>query len=262
MEQAIDWLRKKGLSVAAKKAGRVAAQGLVGAKTNGKKGAVVEVNIETDFAAKNPDFQAYVNSVVDTVLNDGDLEAKKAELTNLIAKIGENMNLRRTAALSVDNGVVTSYIHSQTEPGLGRIGVLVALKSDAPADKLQALAKQIAMHVAAAAPRFKDIASVDAEALAHEKAIYSEQAKASGKPEAIIEKMVEGRIRKFYEEVVLMEQAFIMDPDKKIKDVLADASKELGTAVELSDFARFALGEGIEKEEKDFAAEVNAQINK
>lgn len=262
MEQAIDWLRKKGLSVAAKKAGRVAAQGLVGAKTKGKKGAVVEVNIETDFAAKNPDFQAYVNSVVDTVLNDGDLEAKKAELTNLIAKIGENMNLRRTAALSVDNGVVTSYIHSQTEPGLGRIGVLVALKSDAPADKLQALAKQIAMHIAAAAPRFKDIASVDAQALAHEKAIYSEQAKASGKPEAIIEKMVEGRIRKFYEEVVLMEQAFIMDPDKKIKDVLADASKELGTAVELSDFARFALGEGIEKEEKDFAAEVNAQINK
>lgn len=262
MEQAIDWLRKKGLSVAAKKAGRVAAQGLVGAKTNGKKGAVVEVNIETDFAAKNPDFQAYVNSVVDTVLNDGDLEAKKAELTNLIAKIGENMNLRRTAALSVDNGVVTSYIHSQTEPGLGRIGVLVALKSDAPADKLQALAKQIAMHIAAAAPRFKDIVSVDAQALAHEKAIYSEQAKASGKPEAIIEKMVEGRIRKFYEEVVLMEQAFIMDPDKKIKDVLADASKELGTAVELSDFARFALGEGIEKEEKDFAAEVNAQINK
>ncbi len=262
MEQAIDWLRKKGLSVAAKKAGRVAAQGLVGAKTNGKKGAVVEVNIETDFAAKNPDFQAYVNSVVDTVLNDGDLEAKKAELTNLIAKIGENMNLRRTAALSVDNGVVTSYIHSQTEPGLGRIGVLVALKSDAPADKLQALAKQIAMHIAAAAPRFKDIASVDAQALAHEKAIYSEQAKASGKPEAIIEKMVEGRIRKFYEEVVLMEQAFIMDPDKKIKDVLTDASKELGTAVELSDFARFALGEGIEKEEKDFAAEVNAQINK
>lgn len=262
MEQAIDWLRKKGLSVAAKKAGRVAAQGLVGAKTNGKKGAVVEVNIETDFAAKNPDFQAYVNSVVDTVLNDGDLEAKKAELTNLIAKIGENMNLRRTAALSVDNGVVTSYIHSQTEPGLGRIGVLVALKSDAPADKLQALAKQIAMHIAAAAPRFKDIASVDAQALAHEKAIYSEQAKASGKPEAIIEKMVEGRIRKFYEEVVLMEQAFIMDPDKKIKDVLADATKELGTAVELSDFARFALGEGIEKEEKDFAAEVNAQINK
>ena len=262
MEQAIDWLRKKGLSVAAKKAGRVAAQGLVGAKTNGKKGAVVEVNIETDFAAKNPDFQAYVNSVVDTVLNDGDLEAKKAELTNLIAKIGENMNLRRTAALSVDNGVVTSYIHSQTEPGLGRIGVLVALKSDAPADKLQALAKQIAMHIAAAAPRFKDIASVDAQALAHEKAIYSEQAKASGKPEAIIEKMVEGRIRKFYEEVVLMEQAFIMDPDKKIKDVLADASKDLGTAVELSEFARFALGEGIEKEEKDFAAEVNAQINK
>ena len=262
MEAAIDWLRKKGLSVAAKKAGRVAAQGLVAVKTNGKKGAVVEVNIETDFAAKNPDFRSYVLSVVDTVLNDGDIEAKKAELTDLIAKIGENMSLRRTASLSVDNGIVASYIHSQEEPGMGKIGVLVALKSDADADKLQEVAKQLAMHIAASAPKFRTIETVDADALAREKAIYSEKAKASGKPEAIIEKIVEGSIRKYYEEVVLMEQAYIMDPDKKIKDVLADASKELGATVELVDFARYALGEGIEKKQEDFASEVAAQINK
>ena len=262
MEAAIDWLRKKGLSVAAKKAGRVAAQGLVAVKTNGKKGAVVEVNIETDFAAKNPDFRSYVLSVVDTVLNDGDIEAKKAELTDLIAKIGENMSLRRTASLSVDNGIVASYIHSQEEPGMGKIGVLVALKSDADADKLQEVAKQLAMHIAASAPKFRTIETVDADALAREKAIYSEKAKASGKPEAIIEKIVEGSIRKYYEEVVLMEQAYIMEPDKKIKDVLADASKELGATVELVDFVRYALGEGIEKKQEDFASEVAAQINK
>jgi len=262
MEAAIDWLRKKGLSVAAKKAGRVAAQGLVGVKSNGKEGAMAEVNIETDFAAKNPDFQAYVNEVVDTVLANGDLESKKAQLPDLVAKIGENMNLRRTARIAVDNGIVTSYIHTQMEPGLGKIGVLVGLKSDAPADKLQEIAKHIAMHVAASAPKFKDIAGVDPAALEREKAIYVEKARASGKPEAIIEKIVEGNIRKYYEEVVLMEQAFIMDPEKKIKDVLADAAKELGTAVELVDFARFALGEGIEKKEEDFAAEVAAQMNK
>ena len=262
MEAAIDWLRKKGLSVAAKKAGRVAAQGLVGVKSNGKEGAMAEVNIETDFAAKNPDFQAYVNEVVDTVLSNGDLEAKKAQLPDLVAKIGENMNLRRTARIAVDNGVVTSYIHTQMEPGLGKIGVLVGLKSDAPTDKLQEIAKHIAMHVAASAPKFKDIAGVDPAALEREKAIYVEKARASGKPEAIIEKIVEGNIRKYYEEVVLMEQAFIMDPEKKIKDVLADATKELGTAVELTEFARFALGEGVEKKEEDFAAEVAAQMNK
>ena len=262
MEGAIDWLRKKGLSVAAKKAGRVAAQGLVAVAVSGNKGAVAEVNIETDFAAKNPDFRAYVKSVVDTALNGGDLEAKKAELTNLIAKIGENMNLRRTAVLSVDKGIVSSYIHSQEEPGLGKIGVLIALKSDAPADKLQEVAKQLAMHIAASAPKFKTIETVDPDALAREKAIYAEKAKASGKPEAIIEKIVEGSIRKYYEEVVLMEQAYIMDPDKKIKDVLAEKSKELGSAIELADFARFALGEGIEKKQEDFASEVAAQMAK
>lgn len=262
MEAAIDWLRKKGLSVAAKKAGRVAAQGLVCAKVEGNKGAVAEVNIETDFAAKNPDFRAYVKSVVDTELAGGDMEAKKAELTNLIAKIGENMNLRRTATVSVDKGIVAAYIHGQEEPGLGKIGVLVALKSDAPAEKLQETAKQLAMHIAASAPKFQTIETVDPEALAREKAIYAEKAKASGKPEAIIEKIVEGSIRKYYEETVLMEQAYIMDPDKKIKDVLVSVSKELGTPVELTEFVRYALGEGIEKKNEDFAAEVAAQMNK
>lgn len=262
LEAAIDWLRKKGLSVAAKKAGRVAAQGLVGVKADGKKGAIVELNSETDFVAKNTEFQDFLNHVVDTVLTDGDLEAEKAALTNLIAKIGENMSLRRTQALSVDNGVVASYMHSQQAPGLGKIGVLVALESAAPADKLAEVAKQVAMHIAASAPKFLDVASVDPDAVAHEKAIYSEQAKASGKPEAIIEKMVEGRIRKYYEEVVLMEQAYIMDPDKKVKDILADASKNLGTPVELTGYVRYALGEGIEKKNEDFAAEVNAQLNK
>ncbi len=262
LEQAIDWLRKKGLSVAAKKAGRVAAQGLVGVKADGKKGAIVELNSETDFVAKNTEFQEFLSHVVDTVLADGDLEAEKAALTNLIAKIGENMSLRRTQALSVDNGIVASYMHSQQAPGLGKIGVLVALESTAPADKLAEVAKQIAMHIAASAPKFLDVASVDPAAVAHEKAIYSEQAKASGKPEAIIEKMVEGRIRKYYEEVVLMEQAYIMDPDKKVKDILAEASKNLGTPVELKGYVRYALGEGIEKKNEDFAAEVNAQLNK
>ncbi len=262
LEQAIDWLRKKGLSVAAKKAGRVAAQGLVGVKANGKKGAIVELNSETDFVAKNTEFQDFLSHVVDTALADGDLEAEKEALTNLIAKIGENMSLRRTQVLSVDNGIVASYMHSQQAPGLGKIGVLVALESTAPADKLAEVAKQIAMHIAASAPKFLDVASVDPAAVAHEKAIYSEQAKASGKPEAIIEKMVEGRIRKYYEEVVLMEQAYIMDPDKKVKDILAEASKNLGTPVELKGYVRYALGEGIEKKNEDFAAEVNAQLNK
>ena len=262
MEQAIDWLRKKGLSVAAKKAGRVAAQGLVAVATNGKKGSVVEVNIETDFAAKNPDFQAYVRSAADAALTGADMDAKKAELTDLIAKIGENMNLRRHATLSVENGAVVSYMHSAVDTGLGKIGVLVALKSDADENVLIPVAKQIAMHVAASAPKFKDIESVDSASLDREKAIFSEQAKASGKPEAIIEKMVEGRIRKYYEEVVLLEQPYIMNPDKKVKDVISDLAKECGKSVEIAGYARFGLGEGIEKKEEDFAAEVAAQMKK
>ncbi len=272
LEGAIDYLRKKGLSVAAKKASRVASQGLVGVKSTGKKGAIIELNSETDFVAKNDEFQKMALNMVEAALENGDLEAVKAaqlngksiaeNLTDLIAKIGENMSLRRTAALSVENGVVASYIHNMAAPNLGKIGVLVALESAADPAKLQEVAKQVAMHIAAAAPQALDIDSMDKAAVEHEKSIYSEQARQSGKPENIIEKMIEGRIRKFYEEVVLLEQAYIMDPDKKVKDVIADASKELGTPVELKGYVRFALGEGIEKKQEDFAAEVNAQLNK
>lgn len=272
LEGAIDYLRKKGLSVAAKKASRVASQGLVGVKSTGKKGAIIELNSETDFVAKNDEFQKMALNMVEAALENGDLEAVKAaqlngksiaeNLTDLIAKIGENMSLRRTAALSVENGVVASYIHNVAAPNLGKIGVLVALESSADPAKLQEVAKQVAMHIAAAAPQALDIDSLDKAAVEHEKSIYSEQARQSGKPENIIEKMIEGRIRKFYEEVVLLEQAYIMDPDKKVKDVIADASKELGTPVELKGYVRFALGEGIEKKQEDFAAEVNAQLNK
>lgn len=272
LEGAIDYLRKKGLSVAAKKASRVASQGLVGVKSTGKKGAIIELNSETDFVAKNDEFQKMALNMVEAALENGDLEAVKAaqlngksiaeNLTDLIAKIGENMSLRRTAALSVENGVVASYIHNMAAPNLGKIGVLVALESGADSAKLQEVAKQVAMHIAATAPQALDIDSLDKAAVEHEKSIYSEQARQSGKPENIIEKMIEGRIRKFYEEVVLLEQAYIMDPDKKVKDVIADASKELGTPVELKGYVRFALGEGIEKKQEDFAAEVNAQLNK
>ncbi len=269
LEQAIDFLRKKGLSVAEKKAGRVASQGLVGVVVDGKHGAVVELNSETDFVARNAEFQDFLSATLNVALaQKGDMEAIKAadmngktvadSLTALIAKIGENMTLRRAGYAAVENGVVVPYMHTSIVPNQGKIGVLVALESTGDADKLNELGKKIAMHVAAAAPRFLSIADVDGETLAHEKGIYEEQAKASGKPANIIEKMVEGRIRKFYEEVVVLEQAFIMDPDKKVKDIVAEAAKELGAPVELKSFVRFALGEGIEKKEEDFAAEVNS----
>ncbi len=273
MENAIDWLRKKGLSAAAKKAGRTASQGLVAATAKDGKGVVIEVNSETDFVARNDDFQAFVDEAMQVALDeDGDIEAVKnhkagdksvaEKLTDLVAKIGENLSLRRSASLKADKGAVVSYVHGAVTPGKGKIGVLVALESDAPADKLEALGKQIAMHVAATNPMSLDISGVDAHELEREKGIIAEQAKASGKPEAIIEKMVEGRLRKFYEEVVLLEQAFVMDPDKKVKDAVADFAKELGSDVKITGFVRFGLGEGIEKEETDFAAEVAAQLNK
>jgi len=273
MENAIDWLRKKGLSAAAKKAGRTASQGLVAATAKDGKGVVIEVNSETDFVARNDDFQAFVDEAMQVALEEnGDIEAVKnhkvgdknisEKLTDLVAKIGENLSLRRSAALKVNKGAVVSYVHGAVASGKGKIGVLVALESDAPADKLETLGKQIAMHVAATNPMSLDISGVDAHELEREKSIISEQAKASGKPEAIIEKMVEGRLRKFYEEVVLLEQAFVMDPDKKVKDAVADFAKELGSDVKITGFVRFGLGEGIEKEETDFAAEVAAQLNK
>ena len=267
LEGAIDFLRKKGLSVAEKKAGRVASQGLVGVAVEGTKGAIVELNSETDFVARNAEFQAMLTKMLGAALStNGDVEGmKKATvdgktieeaLTELIAKIGENMSLRRAASVEVTEGIVVPYMHTAVVPNQGKIGVLVALESTGDKAALSELGKKIAMHIAASSPKFLAVEDVDAETLAHEKSIYEEQAKASGKPANIIEKMVEGRIRKFHDEVVLLEQAFIMDPDKKVKAVVADVAKELGTDVKLASFVRFALGEGIEKKNEDFAAEV------
>ena len=271
LEAAIDWLRKKGLSQAAKKSGRVAAEGLVGVATLGNVGAVIEINAETDFVARNVLFQDFVDSAAKIALEvKGDIEALKGkphpgesrtvgeQLTHLIATIGENMAIRRAAALGVDKGVVTSYIHTAIRPGLGRIGVLVALESTGDAEKLTALGKQIAMHVAAAHPQFLSTDSVDSASLEREKAIYREQATASGKPADIVEKMVLGRVRKYYEEVVLLEQPYVMDDKTKVSQAIEKAAKEIGAPVKLAGFVRFALGEGIQKNETDFAAEVAA----
>ena len=272
VEASIDWLRKKGLAAAAKKAGRVAAEGLVGVAAEGKAGALVEVNAETDFIGRNDQFQAFVSAVSKLALKGGDIEALKAakypdgggtvaeKLTNLVATIGENMSLRRMAQLSVKDGVVATYVHNATAPGMGKIGVLVALESTGDAGKLQAIGKQIAMHVSAANPQSLDITSVDQNALARERDVLSEQARSSGKPEEIIAKMVEGRIRKYYEEVVLLEQVYAIDGESRVKQVVEKAAKEVGAPVKLTGFVRMALGDGIEKEEKDFASEVAAQL--
>lgn len=269
-EAAVDWLRKKGLSAAAKKSGRAASEGLVAAAVEGKKGALIELNAETDFVARNEKFQATAKQIAGQALKTkGDVEALKneklstgktvqEEVTALIATIGENMTLRRSAVLEVSNGIVASYIHSAIAPGLGKIGILVGLESTGDAAKLEALGKQIAMHIAAARPESLDIASVSGEMLEREKNIFRDQAKASGKPDNIIEKMIEGRIRKYYEEIVLLEQVFVIDGKTKISDVVANASKEIGAPVKVTGFVRFALGEGVEKAENDFAAEVAA----
>jgi elongation factor Ts len=264
LEAAIDWLRKKGLSAAAKKAGRVAAEGLVGVHSAGTRGAIVEVNAETDFVGRNETFQGFVEACAKLALDaGGDIERLKAmafpgtgrtvaeELTHLIATIGENMSIRRCATLSVEKGLVASYVHSALKPGLGRIGVLVALAGDASEAVLN-LGRQVGMHVAAARPEALDIGSVDPASLAREKAVLTEQARASGKPDAIIEKMVEGRVRKFYEEVVLLEQVWVHDGESRVKAVVAKAGATL------AGFVRYQLGEGIEKQASDFAAEVAA----
>ena len=260
IEEAQDWLRKKGLATAAKKSGRAASEGLVGMLTDGKAGVVVEVNSETDFVARNETFQAFVRTVTQVAMTvGGNLDKLKAaaypgtgrsvaeELTHMIATIGENMNLRRSAGLSVGKGVVAGYIHNKLADDLGKIGVLVALESDGDAAKLVALGRQLAMHVAAARPQWLSVDEVDASALDRERDVLSEQARASGKPEEIIAKMVEGRLRKYYEEVVLLEQVFVMDSEKKIAKVVEAAAADIGAPVKLSGFARFELGEGVEK---------------
>jgi len=272
LEPAVDWLRKQGLAAASKKAGRVAAEGLVGVQTGGKKGAMVEVNSETDFVARNDKFQDFVTTVTKLALDKGaDVEALKSlpypggktvadKLTELVATIGENMQLRRVAHLSVSQGIVASYVHSATAPGLGKIGILVALESTGAEDKLQALGRQIAMHVAAANPQSVSVDSLDKAAIDRERNVLAEQARASGKPEDIIAKMVEGRLRKFYEEVVLLEQVYVIDGESKVSKIVAEAAKSVGAPVKVAGFVRFALGEGIEKAQADFAAEVAATI--
>lgn len=272
LEAAVDWLRKKGLSAAAKKAGRIAAEGLVGVSTTGKTGAAVEVNAETDFVARNEKFQHFVSQVcalsshtnhtIDSLKEaslPGESISIDQSLTQLIAVIGENMSLRRVTRLHVENGLVCSYVHNSTAPGLGKIGVLVALDSKGDTTKLAELGKKIAMHVAAANPQALRIEDVDSSSLERERNILIDQARASGRPEEIISKMVEGRIRKYYEEVVLLEQSFVLDPQLKISQVIEKESKELGHSISLTGFVRYALGEGIEKAESDFAAEVKAQ---
>ncbi len=273
LEQAVDWLRKKGLATAAKKAGRVAAEGLVGVVTDGRAGAVVEVNSETDFVARNEAFQAFVQTVTGLVLARGDdIEALKAaaypesgrtvggELTHLIATIGENMALRRARRLEVKNGVVISYVHNALSPGFGKIGVIVALESGADPARLAGLGRQLAMHVAAANPAYLDVASVDKAAVDREREILRAQARQSGKPDAIVEKMVEGRLRKFYEDTVLLEQVYVIDGESRVGEVLEAAATEAGAPLRVAGFARLALGEGIEKKDGDFAAEVAAQL--
>ncbi len=273
MEAAVDWLRTKGLAAASKKAGRVAAEGLVGCAVADGKGVVVEVNSETDFVARNEDFQKFVAAVADAALTvDGDLERlMSAEmpgagkpvadaLTDMVATIGENMTLRRCQGLAVGDGVVASYVHAAAAPGLGRIGVLVALESGGDKDKLAALGKQLAMHVAATNPQSITVDSLDPAAVDRERAVLTEQAQDSGRPDDIIAKMVEGRLRKFYEEVVLAEQTFVIDNETKIAKVLEQAAKDVGAPVAVGGFVRFALGEGVEREEKDFAAEVAEQL--
>ena len=266
MEAAVDWLRKKGLAAAAKKSGRVAAEGLVGVVSAPGRAAMVEVNAETDFVARNDTFQAFVEAVTKVALQVGeDLDAIKAapfpdtgrtvaeELTQLVATIGENMNIRRARVLSVGSGVVATYVHNTLKPGLGKIGVLAAIEGTGEMAALEALGRQVGMHIAASRPESLDVGGVDPAALAREKAVLVEQAKASGRPDNIIEKMVEGRIRKFYEEVVLLEQVWVHDGESRVKAVLAKAG------ITLAGFARFQLGEGIDKPEgPDFASEVAA----
>jgi elongation factor Ts len=272
IEAAIDLLRKRGLAKAAKKGGRIAADGLIGVATQPGEGAVVEVNCETDFVARGDDFQHLVRNVAKLGLSvDGNMDAllkapypgspsTQDALTAIIAKIGENMTIRRVAALSVSPGVVAAYVHNAAAPELGKIGVLVAVKSSANADRLMALGKQIAMHVAAASPIALSSKDVPADVAQRERAIFADQARESGKPENVIEKMVEGRMRKFFEEQVLLNQTYVIDGETPVGKVLEKASKDFGTPVEVTGFLRFQVGEGIEKPVTDLAADVKATL--
>ncbi len=269
IDDAVDWLRKNGLAAAAKKAGRIAAEGLVAVAVDGARGALVEVNAETDFVGRNGEFQSFVRDVAAAALETtGGVEALgevemgggtvSSELTELIARIGENMSLRRVERLSVERGAIGSYVHNSVVPGLGRIGVLVGVESDSAPERLDGFARQLAMHVAAAVPQWTAVGDIDRGALDRERAVLTEQARASGRPENIVEKMVEGRLRKFYEESVLLEQTYVIDGESKVSAAVEAVAKEIGAPVSVAGFRRFALGEGIERKEEDFAAEVAA----
>ena len=275
VEAAVDWLRKKGISKAAKKAGRVAAEGLIGVAVRGNRGALVEVNSETDFVARNDTFKAFAkeaaglalaaNGDVDRLLSSKTASGSTVEesLTNMIAKIGENMSIRRAAVLEVEPGIVVAYVHNAAAPELGRIGVLVALRSSAPPEKIAPLAKQLAMHIAFAAPQALTAEQLPEEVVARERAIHGELARQSGKPENVIEKMIEGRMRKFYEEAVLLSQIFAIDNETQIAKVVERASKDAGAPMEIAGFLRFAVGEGIERPDAgDFAGEVKAMAGR
>ncbi len=269
MDAAVDWLRKKGLSKAAKKAGRVAAEGLIGQQVKGTKGVVVEVNSETDFVARNDLFQGLVKMIADVALNVGtDVEAIKAAkvgsitvaeaITDTIAKVGENMTLRRAASLEVRQGAVGQYVHNSVSDGLGKIGVLVALELPGKADELTALGRMVAMHIAASNPQAVDASGLDPAVVAREKDVLADKFRQQGKPENVIEKIVEFGLKTYYKEVCLLEQVYVHDTAKTVAQALKEAEKTVGGAIKVTGFVRYALGEGIEREDSDFAAEVAA----
>ena len=271
MSASVDWLRAQGISAAAKKSARITSEGLVGLAIDTNKGALVEVNTETDFVARNEDFQIFVKALsnislegkssVDDLNSAFYLNSKNTvgeTITNMIATIGENMHLRRVTVLEVENGVVSSYMHNALQPGLGKIGVLLTLDSIGDRKQLETLGKQLAMHIAATNPQALSRETIDSSELEREKNVLTEQARESGKPDEIIEKMVEGRLRKYYEEVCLLEQTFVIDGETRISKVISEASVTIGAPIMISGFVRFALGEGIEKKEEDFAEEVAA----
>ncbi|WP_192364552.1 translation elongation factor Ts [Mesorhizobium mediterraneum] len=275
MEGAVDWLRKKGISKADKKAGRTAAEGLIGVDSGVREAAIVEVNSETDFVARNEQFQELVRNIAKVALAyGGKTEVVAAApypgsdksvtevIKDAIGTIGENISFRRSAKLAVEQGAVATYVHNAVADGLGKLGVLVAIETTGNAQAANAFARQVAMHVAATNPMALTTEQLDPAAVEREKAIFADQARQSGKPEAIIEKMVEGRLRKFYEEVVLLKQAFVLNPDITVEKALTDAEKGIGAPAKITAYLRFALGEGIEKEETDFAAEVAAAVKK
>jgi elongation factor Ts len=274
MEEAVDWLRKKGISKADKKAGRTAAEGLIGVDAGVREAAIVEVNSETDFVARNEQFQDLVRNIAKVALAYGTTEAVAAAkypgsdksvtevIKDAVGTIGENISFRRSAKLTVPHGAVATYVHNSVADNLGKLGVLVAIETTGNEHAANAFARQVAMHVAATNPLALTAEQIDPAAVEREKAIFSDQARQSGKPEAIIEKMVEGRLRKFYEEVVLLKQAFVLNPDITVEKALKDAEKEIGAPAKITAYLRFALGEGIEKEATDFAAEVAAAVKK